>query len=187
MRADLERAANENKNDLSGYRKSVARVEKYLQSDEEVLYISSCQFTELPSDSLKIDTFKFDGKELVLFVATTKKILVYYKLLFNEKIKQFPVDEIKEFQVAKSKIAASTKFRITTLTTEFDLGIVRKDSAAKLEKVLSDYKKRNFVALHSDTASNPFEAVERLSQMLDNGIITKTEFEEKKAELLKRI
>ena len=141
MRADLERAANENKNDLSGYRKSVDRVEKYLQSDEEVLYISSCQFTEFPSDSLKIDTFKFDGKELVLFVATTKKILVYYKLLFNEKIKQFPVDEIKEFQVAKSKIAASTKFRITTLTTEFDLGIVRKDSAEKLEKVLSDYKK----------------------------------------------
>ena len=43
------------------------------------------------------------------------------------------------------------------------------------------------MALNSDTTSNPFEAIERLSQMLDNGIITKTEFEEKKAELLKRI
>lgn len=196
MRTDLAEAIRKNERAFFGHGSSVKHAEKCLNADETVIYAVPCQRVKFPQAELKPDAYELDGKEQVIFFLTDKRMITYYRVLFTEKVEQFPISEMREFQIVRSKLASGSKVRIVTLTKILDLNILNRDAAEKLVEILSSIKSSNTSTIQSEKTikhqvpidkKECLRLIEDLSKMCDMGILTDKEFKTKKQELLNRL
>lgn len=126
MRKDLEQAIAENKKanklySTFGFRRMFSNVEKYLQHDENVLYARNANVQMDSSAALKPDAFFIRKKQPSIVIITDKRFLVYHRILPNEKLIQFPLEEIRSCDFSKD--ITSSKVRIVTLTKSIDIDL----------------------------------------------------------------
>lgn len=126
MREDIERALKKNK-ELNRFfttlmfKRMIKGIEDYLKPDETVVYIRNANVQMNSPDKLEPNSFSIKGKQPAVIAITDKRILVYHKIFPNEKMEQFPVQEIESYDFNKG--LTSSKFRITTLTKSVDIDL----------------------------------------------------------------
>lgn len=195
MRADLEKAFKDSKANMIGFKGSVKSLEKYLSDEEDILFATTGNADLNPVDELIVDNLSAKGKEPIVLVITNKRILLYYKLMFNEKFEQFPVEEVREHNIVRNSLVGS-KLRVCTLTRTFDVDLkCKKELIEKVENVFQTIKKNDITGSWEakDKPTEPqndneaIEKLEKLARLRDTGAITENEYNNKKEELLKRI
>lgn len=136
MRDDIRRALKRNKeaNKLFttiGFKKNYERIGKYISADEEVLYIRNSNVKMDNPEELKESTFSIKDKLPVIFAVTDKRILIYFKILFDEKLEQIPISDLRSFDFKRNGLTSSV-FRITGLTKSIDLDLTCNAGEVKL-------------------------------------------------------
>lgn len=195
MRPDLEKAFKDSKANMIGFKGSVKSLEKYLSDEEDILFATTGNVDLNPTDELIVDNLSIKGKEPTVLVITNKRILLYYKVMFNEKFEQFPVGEVREHSIARNSLVGS-KLRVCTLTRTFDMDLkCKKDLIEKIDNVFQTIKKDS-IACSGEAKDKPtdpqndneaIEKLEKLARLRDTGVISENEYNNKKEELLKRI
>lgn len=127
MREDIRLALDNNKKanklfNTLGFKKNYERIGEYISNDEEVLYIRNGNVKTNNVGELKESAFSIKDKSPVILAVTNKRVLIYFKILFDEKLEQFPVKEIRSFDFKRNGLTSSV-FRITSLTKSVDLDL----------------------------------------------------------------
>jgi hypothetical protein len=156
-------------------RKQLAVLAELLRDDEKPL-------------ALIYGTAKNSRKKDVIGVAlaTNQRLVFYGSLVLNVEQVSYPISNIttarvekrftnNELVVTSAGPAIASTFQIRT---PLDIGLER--VARALNDAIAEDSKPS-------VASDPIEQLEALGRLRDSGVLTDEEFEEKKAELLKRI
>lgn len=72
-------------------------------------------------DKLKPNAFSIKGKQPALVAITERRVLVYHKILFNEKVDQLPLQEIRSYDFSRDMY--SSKLRIAAITKSIDVDL----------------------------------------------------------------
>lgn len=136
MRADIKEALDKNKKankifSTFGFKKNYERIENYLMEDETVLYIRNGNAKIDYHGELKENAFSIKDKMPVILAITDKRILIYYKVLFNEKLEQIPISDVRSFDFKRNALTSSI-FRITGLTKSVDFDLTCNANEVKL-------------------------------------------------------
>ncbi|HOA36547.1 MAG TPA: PH domain-containing protein [Bacillota bacterium] len=126
MRDDIRKALAKNKelNRLFStitFRGMLRGIEGHLKSDEVVLYIRNSNVQVDNPDKLKPNAFSIKGKQPALMAVTDRRVLVYHKILFNEKVDQLPLQEIRSYDFRRDMF--SSKVRISSITKSIDIDL----------------------------------------------------------------
>lgn len=194
IREDVQEAIwRQPKHYFLGFKGQVAGVEKYLSADEKVLFIygTNVKISEgqLP---LEANIFKIKGKEPVLFVITDKRLIFYFKVLWNEKAEQIPLSEIRSHDIERNGLlGAALRISALTKTVVVDLEY-KQEILAAIDEIVNTFRNKVARRLHDTSTSPPdksdmLEQIERLAELHKKGILTAEEFHAKKSELLAKI
>lgn len=127
MREDIKLALDKNKENNKlfntlGFKKNYENIEKYISNDEKVLYIRNGNVRMNNTGDLKESGFSIKDKSPVILTITDRRLLIYYRILFDEKLEQIPIKEIRSFDFKRNGLTSSV-FRITSLTKSIDLDL----------------------------------------------------------------
>ena len=190
MRKDIQNLLKKNKILTLGFKKSYLGLERYLKDDEEVLYICNSNVLFNNSEELKVNIASGKGKKPVVFAITDKRLVIYFKVIGTEDFKQIPGKEIREYRFKHMKGFGSV-VRIIALTQSFDLDLNwKKETLEAVTNALESliHKENVIKTIVSENNSNdPLDNIRNLAKLRDEGIITETEFESKKTELMSKI
>lgn len=195
MRHDIKQALDKNKEinkffTTMGFKKNYERIEKYLSGDEEVLYARNGNVRMDFSGELKESGFSIKDKSPVIFMITNKRLLIYFKVLFEEKLEQVPISEIRTFDFKRNSMTTSV-FRITSLTKTVDIDLTCQAKEVEyLNGVLEMAINKNKVGsteVIDRGSEDTIETIKKLAELKENGILTEEEFQQKKTELLSNI
>ena len=173
-----------------GFKKNYERIEKYLSGDEEVLYARNGNVRMDFSGELKESGFSIKDKSPVIFMITNKRLLIYFKVLFEEKLEQVPISEIQTFDFKRNSMTTSV-FRITSLTKTVDIDLTCQAKEVEyLNGVLEMAINKNKVGsteVIDRGSEDTIETIKKLAELKGNGILTEEEFQQKKTEILSNI
>lgn len=195
MRHDIKQALDKNKEinkffTTMGFKKNYERIEKYLSGDEEVLYARNGNVRMDFSGELKESGFSIKDKSPVIFMITNKRLLIYFKVLFEEKLEQVPISEIRAFDFKRNSMTTSV-FRITSLTKTVDIDLTCQAKEVEyLNGVLEMAINKNKVGsteVIDRGSEDTIETIKKLAELKENGVLTEEEFQQKKTELLSNI
>lgn len=195
MRHDIKQALDKNKEinkffTTMGFKKNYERVEKYLSGDEEVLYARNGNVRMDFSGELKESGFSIKDKSPVIFLVTDKRLLVYYRVLMDEKLEQVPISEIRSYDFKRNSMSTSV-FRISSLTKTMDLDLTCHAKEVKyLNSVLDDAMNKSKEDKSKDVDNSSEEVIKiikKLAELKEEGAITEEEFQQKKSKLLSKI
>lgn len=194
MRDDIKKALDKNKEinrlfTTLGFNKTYENLEKFLSSDETVLYVRNANVKINNTDDLKENAFSIKDKVPAIVAVTDKRVLVYFKILTNEKLEQFPIDEIRSLDFKLNTLHSSV-FRIISLTKSIDIDLTSKrEEVEYLHNVLSGLVKNKSQSqeINNSSTTDIPQMLRELSKLRDDGILTDREFENKKLELLSKI
>lgn len=195
MRHDIKQALDKNKEinkffTTMGFKKNYERIEKYLSGDEEVLYARNGNVRMDFSGELKESGFSIKDKSPVIFMITNKRLLIYFKVLFEEKLEQVPISEIRTFDFKRNSMTTSV-FRITSLTKTVDIDLTCQAKEVEylndvLEMAINKSKVGSTETIDRGS-EDTIETIKKLAELKENGILTEEEFQQKKTELLSNI
>lgn len=136
MREDIKAALNKNKEinrmfSTFGFKKNYERIENYLSEDETVLYIRNGNAKVNNQGELKENAFSIKDKTPVILAVTDKRVLIYYRILLDEKLEQIPISDLRSFDFKRNGLTSSV-FRITGLTKSIDLDLTCNAGEVKL-------------------------------------------------------
>ncbi len=136
MREDIKAALNKNKEinrmfSTFGFKKNYERIENYLSEDETVLYIRNGNAKVNNQGELKENAFSIKDKTPVILAVTNKRVLIYYRILLDEKLEQIPISDLRSFDFKRNGLTSSV-FRITGLTKSIDLDLTCNAGEVKL-------------------------------------------------------
>src|SRR5690606_23632021 len=136
MRDDIKAALNKNKEinrmfSTFGFKKNYERIENYLSEDETVLYIRNGNAKVNNQGELKENAFSIKDKTPVILAVTDKRVLIYYRILLDEKLEQIPISDLRSFDFKRNGLTSSV-FRITGLTKSIDLDLTCNAGEVKL-------------------------------------------------------
>jgi len=143
MRVDIKAALDKNKEinrifSTFGFKKNYERIENYLSEDETVLYIRNGNVKIDNQGKLKENAFSIKGKQPVILAITDKRVMIYYRILFDEKLEQIPISDLRSFDFKRNGLTSSV-FRITGLTKSVDLDLTcNADEVKLLNDILSN-------------------------------------------------
>lgn len=143
MREDIKVALNKNKEinrmfSTFGFKKNYERIENYLSEDETVLYIRNGNVKINNQGELKENAFSIKDKQPVILAITDKRVMIYYRILFDEKLEQIPISDLRSFDFKRNGLTSSV-FRITGLTKSVDLDLTcNADEVKLLNDILSE-------------------------------------------------
>lgn len=135
MRTDIKSALNRNKEvnrffSTLGFKKNYKQIEYYLSEDEVVHYIRNGNVKIDSQGELKESGLEIKDKQPVILAITDKRVLIYYKILFEEKLEQIPIEEIRSFDFKRG--LTSSVFRIKALTKNIDFDLTCNRNELKL-------------------------------------------------------
>lgn len=195
MRQDIKQALDRNKEinkffTTLGFKKNYERIEKYLSGDEEVLYARNGNIRMDFSGELKESGFSIKDKSPVIFLVTDKRLLVYYRVLMDEKLEQVPISEIRSYDFKRNSMSTSV-LRISSLTKTMDLDLTCHAKEVKyLNSVLDDAMNKSKEDKSKDVDNSSEEVIKiikKLAELKEEGAITEEEFQQKKSKLLSKI
>lgn len=155
-----------------------------LFNNEDIDYINMS--TVLKNNQSRISTmnsaFRMQPK---LFIVTCKRMLLYYKnKLSPETVESIPFNEIRKFEYIKDLFFNVVVIRIYTINTTYDIQfkILEKDH---LDYVVDLFNKAISYKSESVKSVSNADELREFKKLLDDGIITQSEFDKKKESLLK--
>ncbi len=174
---------------------STKKAQKLIENNEEVIYA-------LNTNVLIVDTNKTLMKNTKgmfsltnglngVVVVTNKRVIFCSSILGNSKIKQILIQDITSIDENINGLTKMGQFRIQGITETFVLNIYKSKIVDDLRNAIykcqemqnKAYSETNTI-INSYQSSNADEIL-KFKQLLDEGIITQSEFERKKQELLK--
>jgi hypothetical protein len=188
-RADLDDAIRHTDGALFGYRGAIKKISQYLKADEIVKYaVPTMSKANMNQEKLEADKSNADDKQSGLLIITDKRIILFGKILVFEDYQVIPLDELREYQFNMNGMLGYV-IRLNSTKRALDVDIKKK---ARVQEIISllDELKKDIVKIEvekDNSGDSSIEKIEKLSELHDKGILTKKEFEEKKAVLLEKI
>lgn len=182
MRKDVEEAIKKFKVMTFGSKKNLERSLSTLWENEEVVYIS-------PTNAVIKDANTAEEKKSPgIFILTDKRVILYYKVLFNETVEAFEISEIKAINCQAQGIAGG-HINIHTVVKTFDILVtgnrdIMKQIQDTIEKTVHKYKNPSNDKQEDAKTLSDADEIKKYKNLLDEGIITQEEFEAKKKQLL---
>lgn len=172
---------------------STKKAQKMIQNDEIVLYainaniiIEDTRKTLIKQVPNHKGLFSIKNGLAGVIVITNKRVLFCSSVMGNLNQKQILIKDITSIDSSIHGLTKMGQFRIQGITETFIINIYKERVATELENSIQEAKSM----LNQDNAnvimktSNADEIL-KFKKLLDEGIITKEEFEKKKQELLK--
>ncbi len=181
MRKDVEQALSKFDINTFGNRTNIDNAEKMLSDEEKVLFVTP---TNLTVSSVNIR--KKDTTPGVLFL-TDKRVLFCSQILGKFKTESVPLNEIRSINGNGNGLSGG-HIEIQTIAKTYDILVSYKMSNVQQIQQIFDQARAGF---GSQQAASPqpdiLSQIEKLSSLKDKGIISESEFNAKKAELLSRL
>ena len=179
MREDFERLLKEYDASTFGNKKIIKSMEELVKDDEIVIFI-------YPTN-LKIRNVNYRKKEKLPGVAllTDKRFMFKYKVGFESSLEVINLEHIENVNIARNALLASS-IQLNSLTKTYELLISHKKGLVDkigqtFEKAINDCK---FKQEQQTVITSSADEILKFKKLLDEGIITKEEFEIKKKQLL---
>lgn len=182
MREDLTKVADEfsvkfSKNDVN-------RIDEVVEKNETILFASSTNCVIKSVNTKK--TEKYPG----IAILTNKRFIFTYKIMLSWTIESFPVSEIQALNCSGNGLTGG-HVQIHTVVKTYDILVTyKKDIAQKIERAFENARMNSAnygSAAPSNSNTDVLEQIEKLAALKDKGVLSDSEFEEKKKELLSRI
>ena len=172
---------NKTLSQMANYSTNLSALSEHLDPDESVL--ASC-WGCYETKSLGTDTLK-NG----ILVVTEKRVILYGKRFSGFNLETFPYDKISAIELSKGflgkKISVKMSGNETTLKY-IKTGDGDPDAVVSKAKELMECNSSNSI-LKSSGESDIIEQIRKLAELKDAGILSESEFDAKKSELLSRI
>ena len=125
-----------------------------------------------------------------IVIATNQRLLFYTKKLFGFDLKSIPYDNISSLEMGKVFRSYCITFNFfepsnSTKTTWIKAGDI--PAFMEVVKAQKEASKTSAATPALPTADDPVSQLERLGKLHTSGVLTDTEFESKKAEILARM
>jgi len=117
-------------------------------------------------------------------VLTDKRVIFYARALIGGGSDTFYYDEISSVEGRKGLALGSIELNIKGKTESF-INMQKKEVDQAVDLIRRNIEESKRVA--PVPAADPFEQIKKLKDLLDSGIITQEEFEEKKKKLLEKV
>lgn len=164
---------------MANYDSNISAIAEHLESGENIL--ASC-YGAYETKSLGSKTVK-NG----IMVATEKRIIMYGKRFSGYNLETFPYEKISAIEVSKGFMGKSISIKMSGNESELKW-IQKGDPDAVVTKA------RELMAPPSSGAGKPsdgnndvLEQIKKLAELKEAGILSESEFETKKTDLLSRI
>ncbi len=125
-----------------------------------------------------------DGRSGIL-VATNKRVLFFAKRLVGHDMEVFPYENISSLETQKALL--STDVTLFASGNRVSVSVTEGNVIAFLKRVKTEMDKRSSIDASPDDSADPMDQLAKLGELRDKGVLSKTEFESKKAEILDRI
>lgn len=154
-------------------------MEELVKDDEIVLFIYPTNLTIRNVNSRKKETLP--GVALL----TDKRFMFKYKVGFESSLEVINLEHIENVNIARNALLASS-IQLNSLTKTYELLISHKKGLVDkigqtFEKAINDCK---FKQEQQTVITSSADEILKFKKLLDEGIITKEEFEIKKKQLL---
>lgn len=153
-------------------RKEVRHLKNLLRANEEVLELGQGQY---------------EGKQ-GLVVLTTERLFFFEKSMGSETIEEFPLQVISSLSVNK-KVTGET-LKIFASGNNAEIGSMMHGQGDALVRRFHNQKQKSSTVSPTSAAAStddPMSQLERLGQLKEKGLISEEEFQDKKADLLRRL
>ena len=180
MREDLAKAINEFKGRIS--KNDAKRIDEIVERDETILFASNTNCIIKSVNTKK--TEKYPG----IAILTNQRFIFTYKILFNWALESSLVSEIQALNCFGNGLTGG-HIQIHTVVKTYDILVTyKKDLAQKIQSAFDNARKNANVSTASPNSnSEVIEQIEQLASLRDKGILSDSEFQEKKQELLSRL
>jgi hypothetical protein len=129
------------------------------------------------------------GKGTGLVVLTDRRLLFFQEGLMSKTSEDFPIDKVSSVQWSSGMVLGAIV--IFASGNKAEIKNVGKDDGKEIVDLirhrLSAPQQPAAPAAPAATAPDPYEQLRKLGDLLDAGILTQEEFEEKKASVLARM
>jgi len=172
---------SETTSQMANYAANLSAISEHLDLGESIL--ASC-WGCYETKSLGTDTLK-NG----ILVATQKRIILYGKRFSGFNLETFPYDKISAIELSKGFLGK--KISVKMSGNEATLKYIKKgdgdpDAVVSTAKELMECNSSNSTQ-KSSSESDIIEQIRKLAELKDAGILSESEFDAKKSELLSRI
>lgn len=166
-------------------KKEVKKIDKYLDPGENVHFLARSA-----GERFEIDGEKVDDVLAQRTAATDKRVVIKKKKNpFGYESQSIRYENISSVDLSSGLV--KTKLRIETSSKVYGIGVGKlSDDAAE---AMADFIRTKMSQAHNSKATrqsseeDPIDKLERLRDLKEDGIISETEFNEKKTELLDQI
>lgn len=173
MRKDTQKCIQEFKIKIFGNKKNIEKAEKIVSSNEVIRYIAPTNITSI--SSLKKENYPG------VVILTNERIIFYSQVLNNSHSEILPVNEIRSIEVKGNSLTGS-HIIIHAISKSFDfLTTYRKDILQKIQQTFDTVHTNSIPSVNISEA----DEIVKFKNLLDQGIITKEEFDAKKKQLLR--
>lgn len=190
MRRDFQKAYEEAKktgrlNPLAG-KGMYDFAESQLLSGEEVLYLGTPNVGIVSAgEAMTVKPFDIKNKTAGILLVTSKRVIHCSKILFSTKVEQIALENIDNLE-SKGGLVFSV-LRIQSVTNVMEIDIPKKESST-VSRIISEAIERAKTPKTMDNQpQSAIDAIKKLGELRDQGILTEAEFSKKKEELLNRI
>jgi hypothetical protein len=164
---------------MANYKKSLILVKEHLEKDETILFsvYGAYEIKLMGGDSVK------NG----VFVATEKRVIFYAKKLFGYDLESFPLKNISSIEKSKGFMGHSITFFASGNKAKMKWindGNIKEFTEYVYSKIGKSEVENNTIVQNEN---NIPELIKELSELKEQGILTESEFNLKKSELLAKL
>jgi hypothetical protein len=160
--------------------------ESQLSNGEEVLYLGTPNVGIMSTgEALKVNAMDIKNKTAGVLLVTSKRLLHCAKILFSTKVEQIALEKIDNLE-SKGGLLFSV-LRVQSVTNVMEIDIPSKEINAVSRVISEAAEKAKAPQTTENKAINVPDAIRQLGELRDQGLITDSEFTNKKKELLSRI
>lgn len=170
FRPDIAAAASRMKWTLGGKRE-IKNLERHLLEREQVEELAQGTFTQNQG----------------IVVLTNQRLLFLFHGFVNKRTEEFSLEAITAVEISKSLNIGTLRLRMAGNSCEIT-AVIAQDLDRMANAIRNRIKRRTDQAAPSPSVSDdPVTLIKRLSELRDAGVLSDTEYEAKKQELLRRL
>lgn len=173
---------------------STKKAQQLIRENEEILYAINTNVSIIDNKTTILKNTKgmFSPKNSLngVVVITNSRVIFCSSIIGNVNVKQMLIKDITSIDESINGLTKMGQLRIQGITETFLINIYKQKISDELKEILykvQETQKQSNNVVHDTKFNNISSADEilKFKQLLDEGIITKEEFENKKQELLK--
>ena len=187
MREDIENAVKK-AGSLFGHKSELKKIESLITNNETVIALIGANLNIISSkESMPLSALNLTNKRAGLLVITSKRILHYSKILFQEKLEQIPFDKVVSTEYTSGLVFSALKVHTASNIMEFDLPKNLVNEYSNLINEQCEAVKNSGSQSQAPAQIDIPAQIKKLSELKDQGILTPEEFETKKKDLLAKM